>query len=255
MGKAEWALGVIVFGAVIAALAASRTAGEPSSFLYYYQGLFASFLAFGSALIAAVLLHRQTSQQRALEEERKRGQREAARSWLSLHTSMILAYAEDTGVDLWALYEDSPKDKPISVASLPDFPKPPMDAAAAVKEFAQFASKDEARFVALIFASIQLLDTNVRSLKTSKISHYKPNLESHLIYAAELYARAEALLDYARHVTDDFPLGAEWRRFRGAMFFMTLSDSPTNLIADYISKGSGGDLDSYLPNRFDKVRP
>ncbi|GEM_PF-2536067 len=254
MGKAEGVLGAVLLCTLIAALVASHTSGAPDNLLYHYQTFVIGVLTVSAATIAALLLYHQIKQQRDLEVQRKNDHREAARSWLSLQVSLILAYAEDTGSDLWELYSASPNDAPIDIASIPVFPKLPMSAATAMKEFAQFTKGDEAQFIALIFASMQLLDTNVRSLKTSKISHYKSNLESYLIYAAELYARAEALLDYARHVTDDFPKGVEWKRVRGAMFFMTLSDSPTDLISDYITKGSGGDLSSYLPNRFKGYR-
>ena len=254
MGKAEWALGAMLLSAVIAALVASHTNGEPDNLLFHYQGLFAGLLALGSALLATFFLHRQIRQERDLENARKSGQREAARSWLSLQASTILAYAEATGEQLWRLYETNPEAEPLKPAAIPEFPTSPMSAAAAVKEFAQFASKDEARFIALIFASMQLLETNIRSLKSSKVSHYRSNLESYVIYAAELYARTEALLDYARHVTDVFPTDAEWKRFSGAVFFMTLSHEPTDLIKAYIAKGSGGNLASYLPNRFEKNR-
>lgn len=241
-----------MLSAVIAALVVSHTNGEPDNWLFHYQAFFTGLLALGSALLATFFLHRQIRQERELENARKSGQREAARSWLSLHLSTILGHAEATGKDIWTLIGKCKGGKLPHNTPLPDCPVLPMEAALAVKEFAQFASKDEARFIALLFASMQLLDTNVRALKLSTGSHYLTNLETYLIYAAEVYARAEALLDFARLVTDNFPPGAKWARLRGGIFHMTLTHEPTKRIADYIANKSGGDLESYLPNRFEK---
>src|SRR5690606_21695313 len=155
----------------------------------------------GSAIWAGGLLLRHIAQDRALEDERKSGQREAARSWLSLHLSIILGHAEATGKDVWTLIGTCKGGKLPHGTQIPDFKPIPMESAQAVKEFAEFASKDEARYIALLFASMQVLDANVRSLKSSTASHYLDNLESYLIYAGEVYARAEALLDYARLIT------------------------------------------------------
>lgn len=252
MGKADWALGAVLLSATIAALAASHTGGEPDNLLYHYQGLLTGILALGSALWAGRLLLRQITQDRALEEERKSGQREAARTWLSLHLSIILGHSEATGKHLWTLIGMCKGGKLPSNAKIPDFQPIPMDSAQAVKDFAQFASRDEARYIALLFASMQVLDTNVRALRSSTASHYLDNLETYLIYAGEVYARAEALLDYARIVTEKFPKGATWGRLLGAIFFMTLTHEPTERITTHIQKKSGGDLASYLPNRFEK---
>jgi len=235
----------------IAFLATALVLGPIPNIIYEYQTLVAGILALASAIVAAILLHQQTRQARHIELDRKEGQREAARTWLSLHLSIILRYAETTGQDLWTLIGASKSGKIPSGTTIPDFLPIPMDSARAVREFAQFATKDEARYIALLFASIQVLDANVRSLKTSTASHYLDNLESHLIYAGEVYARAEALLDYARITTDEFPEGATWGRLRGAMLFMTLTHEPTEGIAAYIKERSGGDLNSYLPNRFE----
>jgi hypothetical protein len=253
MGKAEIALLAVLVSATIAALCSTSTLGTPDNWLYYYQTIIAGLLALISAIWAGNLLRRQINQGREIEDERKNGRREAARSWLSLHLSIILRHAEATGKELWELMGKCKGGKLPSNAELPEFPPIPMASAEAVKQFTEFATKDEARYIALLFASMQVLDTNVRSLKASTAAHYLENLEDYLMYAGEVYARAEALLGYARLSTEDFPKGATWERFASAMFFMTLTHEPTDRIADYIKTKSGGDLNSYLPNKFEKI--
>lgn len=267
MGRAEHALAWIIGGAVTATIVTTvgpsivaSVAAPPNTILFHYQTLATGLLALASASVATFYLHRQidvarhqAQLTRQIEDERREGEREAARSWLSLHLSIILGHAEATGKDLWTLIRKCEGGKLPHDTQIPDFKPIPMESAQAVKEFAEFASKDEARYIALLFASMQVLDANVRSLKSSTASHYLDNLESYLIYAGETYARAEALLDYTRLITDRFPKGATWERFRSAMFFMTQTHEPTKRIAAYIQDKSDGDLSSFLPNKFEKT--
>ena len=85
---------------MVAALVASHISGEPDNLIYHYQALIAGLPALASALWAGRLLRQQIDTARelnqltkAIEDDRKQGQREAARTWLSLHLSAILNYA------------------------------------------------------------------------------------------------------------------------------------------------------------------
>jgi hypothetical protein len=103
MGKAEWALGAVLLSTVMVALVTSTTDGPPDNWLYHYQTVFIGLLTVISAGIAASLLYRQTRQEAEIAADIKAGQRQAARSWLSLHLSVIIRYSRDTGKGIWSL--------------------------------------------------------------------------------------------------------------------------------------------------------
>ncbi|WIJ24219.1 hypothetical protein [Devosia sp. RR2S18] len=252
MGKAELLFAVFLLFTTLTALAVGPTiGGEPDTWLYHYQTLFAGLLALVSAIGAAVLLYQQTRQTAAIEWERKQGQREAARSWLSLHLSAIVGYAKGTGQGIWYLMGQCHNGILPGGAQMPDLPPLPMEAALAVKEFAEFATREEAQYLALMFATMQVLESRVSSVATSRGMHYA-NLEDYLEDAAELYARAEVLLHYARHTTQTFPPGVTWDRYCAALLFITDYNGATERIARHIDEGAQGNMQSLLPNRFQR---
>lgn len=236
----------------IAALAASHTNGPPDSWLYHYQSLVSGLLALGSAIVAAILLHRQTQQAAAQERERKDGQREAARTLLSLHLSVIIRYAKGTGEGIWALMEQCRDNILPAGVQMPTLPHNPIAAAQAVKEFAEFATKEEAKYLALMFSTMQVLESRVSTIAASPTGTQYAALKDYLEDAAELYARAEALLNYARHATSTFPAGVTWDRYSAALLFMTEWHGATERISRHIAEGGRGDLHSLLPNRFER---
>src|SRR5690606_11570589 len=131
------------------------------------------------------LLFRQTQLARELENERRRGGREAARSWLSLHLSTIIRYARSTGEGVWELIQQCDDNILPGSAKLPDFPALPMEAAVAVKEFAGFADEQEAKFVALLFATMQVLNARIEGFVAKPGGAHVTNLEDYLEDAAE----------------------------------------------------------------------
>lgn len=254
MRVAEWMFCVLILGATIASLVASHTNGAPDNVLYHYQTLIIGILTLASALFAAYLLHRQTAQAAEAARDLKAGQRQAARSWLSLHLSSIIEYAEANGKGVWHLARacDNRGQLPEQI-SIPKFPELPMDATLALKEFAAYARPDEAKFIALMLSTMQVLHSRLRGLKSSRRSGaHILNLEAYLKDSAELYARSEALLNYARHKTEIFPKGVTWGRYEAAFFSISKTHEPSERIARHIREGSGGDPDSLLPNRFER---
>lgn len=252
MGKAEGVLGAVLLSTVIAALVGSHTSGEPDNLLYHYQTFIIGLLTLGSAIFAAFLLHRQTRQTATLERERKAGQREAARAWLSLHLSAIIRYAKGTGESVWNLMQQCQNDIVPNDAQMPPLPSLPMEAAVAVKDFAQFCTNEEAKFLALMFSTMQVMESRVAGLEAKPTGRHHGELENYLEDAAELYARAEGLLSYARHTSQVFPAGVTWARFSAALFFITHFHEPTNDIARRIKDGMNRDPQSFMPNRFEQ---
>lgn len=254
MGKAEWALGAMLLSAITAALVASHTEGEPDNWLFHYQTLFTGLLALVAAVAAAMLLHRQIKQESELARETTAGRRQAARSWLSLHLSSIIGYAEDTGKGVWKLIRACDENGQLpDQAPIPKFPELPMDAAVAVKEFTDFATREEAKFIAVMLSTMQVLHSRVGDLRTTRrMGRHVLNLEAYLKDSAELYARSEALLGYARHKTEAFPKGVTWGRYEAAFFNIARTHEPSERIARHIREGSGGDPEAFLPNRFER---
>lgn len=254
MGKAELVLVATLLSAVVAALVASQTDGPPDNWLFHYQTLFTGLLALGAAVAAAILLHRQIKQESDLARETMEGRRQAARSWLSLHLSSIIGYAEDTGKGVWKLIRACDENGQLpGQVPIPQFPELPMDAAVAVKEFTEFATREEAKFIAVMLSTMQVLHTRVGDLQTERrMGRHVLNLEAYLKDSAELCARSEALLGYARHKTEAFPKGVTWRRYEAAFFIITQTHEPSERILRHIREGSGGDPGAFLPNRFER---
>lgn len=154
-------------------------AEQPNGLFYYYQTLVSGLLALFSAMIAALYLRNQTEiardhlrQTLRLETERREGQREAARTWLSLHLSKIIRYAETTGASVWTLMQQC-EGEALRINRLPfEFPWMPMDAAVAVKEFAEFGDKDEAKFIALMLSIMQVLESRTDAMARSPGARY-----------------------------------------------------------------------------------
>lgn len=250
MGRAELALVIIMLAGLLAALISGHTDGPPDNWLYHYQTLLVGLLALGSAGIAAFLLHRQTQTQERIERERRTGQREAARSWLALHLSAIISYAQTTGKGIWKIMEECEGHQLPPEISFPSRPPLPLEAAAALKDFVKYANLEEARYVSEMLSIMQVLDSRTSSLLSSPETNTHSNLESYLMDAAALYSHAESLLEYARHETQEFPKGVTWKRFSAAFFFITHRHEPTPWITNYMKDRSNGDYDSFMPNRF-----
>ena len=74
MGKAEWILAALLSSVILVALVSSYSSGQPDNWLYHYQTLVIGILTLGSAIAAAILLHRQTRQVSEIAKETKSDQ-------------------------------------------------------------------------------------------------------------------------------------------------------------------------------------
>lgn len=197
---------------------ASRTCyppgwGEGCSLLkwvYDWQTLLAGCLAIAAALIGGYVVRAQTQQTAEQERERMRRRHAAARAVLPLALSAMCQYAEECAKVLRQLLDKcSGESLPREVGTAAEFPKVPSSATTELKGMVEVADAMTAAAIATVLSKIQ-----VQAAQLAGFNSYaqldrdsvhvvkKSNIEHYMLRTAEIYARTEALFDFARAEAD-----------------------------------------------------
>ena len=254
MGRAEGALVAMLAAIVATALVeAQPAAGPPTNLFYHYQTSIAGLLAIAGAVIGAVYINKQIKSAERQELNRLASRREAARAVLPLTLSSITEYASDAGRAMLNLMGQCNGEALPAAVVMPTWPILPTDAITELKELAENSRLAETIFVSRLLSAIQIQNSRIRGLQRElageRRSTVKSNLESYLLDAAESYARATALFDYARREADQFPTQITWEAVRQGVWLIALHSPSPDRVFEAIGRLSGGDLKNIVRDR------
>lgn len=175
-----------------------------------WQTLISGLLAIVAALIGTGFVYHQTRQTRIFERDRLHRRHAAARSTLPLVLSSIMEYARAVGRDLRNLYLASPGDHVQRDALIAwQVPAIPQDETVALAVVIEAASNDVADVIADLLGHLQVQAGRLRGLHADVVAGaagrrniLKSEIEEYIQDIADVHARCELLLDYARRETE-----------------------------------------------------
>jgi hypothetical protein len=207
------------------------TAQQPDTWvtvLFNWQTLVTGILAIVAAFIGGGFVYYQTRTAQAADRDRVARRHAAARSTLPLVLSGMMEYARHVGAGLRALYLSSAGDA-VTRESIIEWMTPPLpsDATRALSEVIEAASNEMAEVISDLLGQLQVQNVRLRGMKDDAIagtpgrrSLLKIELDTYISDIADIYARCEALLGYARRETETANAGPSADDLRRALFLM-----------------------------------
>lgn len=220
-----------------------------------WQTLISGGLAILAALIGAAFVYHQTRQARLFELDRLGRRHAAARSTLPLVLSSVMDYARAVGRDLRQLYLAAPANHIQREALIAwEVPPVPQGETVALAEVIEAASNDVAEVIADLLGRLQVQAGRLRGLHADvtagtagRRNILKSEFDEYIQDIADIHARCELLLDYARRETDTVqqaPLAADKLR---ALFLMGFHECAFDAVKATISRRGPTELPSIVP--------
>lgn len=224
------------------------------AFANQWQTLISSGLAILAALIGAGFVYHQTRQARRFELDRLGRRHAAARSTLPLVLSSIMEYARTVARDLRRLYLAAPGNHIEREALIAwEIPPLPQGETAALAEVIEAASNEVAKVIADLLGRLQVQVGRLRGLHADVVAGtagrrniLKSEIEEYIQDIADIHARCELLLDYARREADTvqpMPLAADKLR---ALFLMGFHEGAFDNVKATITRRGPGVLPSTM---------
>ncbi|ATE66251.1 hypothetical protein COO09_13490 [Rhizorhabdus dicambivorans] len=224
------------------------------AFANQWQTLISSGLAILAALIGAGFVYHQTRQARRFELDRLGRRHAAARSTLPLVLSSIMEYARTVARDLRRLYLAAPGNHIEREALIAwEIPPLPQGETAALAEVIEAASNEVAEVIADLLGRLQVQVGRLRGLHADVVAGtagrrniLKSEIEEYIQDIADIHARCELLLDYARREADTvqpMPLAADKLR---ALFLMGFHEGAFDNVKATITRRGPGVLPSTM---------
>jgi hypothetical protein len=225
---------VALFLSVLIAVFIEILSPMPGSFVAWlkdWQPLVAATVALCAALFAAYVAYRNTTATLALngqqETQRRSRKHTATRAVLPLALAQISAYAEVAADQLRSLLTIWNADQ----GGLPRGAVPrkiaqsvPHETLKTLTDFIEFSDPPlNVRILELTIANIQIIHSRLSDLVRTNHDPMgvsiltKQNIEVSVLYAAVIYAGAEAMFQYARREQNRLPVSACWERVRNAL--------------------------------------
>lgn len=176
-----------------------------------WQSLAAGLLALFSATIGALLLYCQIRQTKNIETGRIRRHHVAARAMLPLALSRIMEYASNVGQELKRVYlnaeDNGIRSVEFRIWQIPPFPGSDTSSLA---DAIEGAADNVVQAIAKLVTCLQVHATRIRHLEahadTNEFKRIpKWEIAIYIRDTAEIYARCESLLKYAREETEHVP--------------------------------------------------
>lgn len=180
------------------------------NFLYDWQTLATGLIAIVAALIGGGFVYYQTRAAQLAERDRLRRRHAAARSTLPLVLSGMMGYARRVAIGLRRMHLAGTVDYVIHETIVTfDVPSLPTDATRALSEVIEAASNEMAEVISDLLGELQVQNGRLQSLRdgaeaggVGRRNLPKAELEEYICDVAEIYARCELLLSYARRETE-----------------------------------------------------
>lgn len=211
---------VALFLVASAIFQAFRTACDPVSlyavcraapyfyfqWLFDYQSLVAALIALAGAWWGVSAIHRQIRQAEQTEQARLESKRAAARAVLPIALSATCDYAEDCVRMLQMLLEKCENQALHEGVHIDRLPNIPSDAFGTMKEMIEYARSHERDVLSALLETIQVQRSRISSVSNERRQAGQTvlaiNLETFIVDAAEVYARASALFLFSRRLAE-----------------------------------------------------
>jgi hypothetical protein len=209
--KLLWTAGALLVAVALAVLAIRNDVFRHDGGVDHWQTLIAGALAIAAAFIGGYFVNAQIQLARTQEADRLRRRHAATRATMSLTLSALMEYARLCGRALRILYLSSRRTD-VRQAEMEAFELPPVPADKIDKlaEIIEAGRPDVGNAIARVLNKLQVQDGRLRSQKAEVLDPHghsrsvpKIVLDDYIIDAADLYARCEGLLDYAREDSED----------------------------------------------------
>jgi len=214
-GRAERsALLVVVLGAIV--IWSRLTTGSWNEWLYRYQTLIVGLLALGGVALAFAEQTRRAERARVVERERRDRDDDAARAVLPGALDAICNHAFTCTRRLLELLPDNALQQKVS-KRLDASPTIPGGVLEAFQAAIQSADRNNAGKLADLFAGLQIQQARLRALCDPDRTVWRLEVLQRVIDAAELYAGAVALFDYARLTRQEIDLDLSRKQIGAAL--------------------------------------
>jgi hypothetical protein len=177
----------------------------------HWQTLIGGALAIAAAFVGGAFVNAQIQLARSQEAERLRRRHAATRATMSLTLSALMEYARLCGRALRILHL-STRRADVRQAEMEAFELPPVPADKLDKlaEIIEAGRPDVGRAIAQVLNRLQVQDGRLRSSRAEVLDPHsrtrsvpKVVLDEYVIDSADLYARCEGLLSYAREESEE----------------------------------------------------
>jgi ribose transport system permease protein len=225
-GRSERALLlVVILGAIV--IWSRLTTETWNDWLYRYQILVVGILALVVAAILFEALTRQADQAAAAERQRRERADTAARAMLPGAINALSDYAAKSTRALLAMLPENPIQQKVSKWLDADLTIP-SSVFEAFQTAIATADIDTARKLADVLAALQVQNARLRRLADESGTRPVWRLEvcQRVMDAAELYAGAAAVLDYARRARETVDLDLSPREIAAALRGCRIIDNP-----------------------------
>lgn len=216
---------VVILGAIV--IWSRLTTETWNDWLYRYQILVVGILALAVAAILFEALTRQADQAAASERQRRERADTAARAMLPGAINALSSYAAKCTRDLLTMLPENPLQQKVSKWLDADLVIPP-GVFEAFQAAIQTADIGTARKLADVLGALQVQNARLRRLAEESGTRPVWRLEvcQRVMDAAELYAGATAVLEYARRSRDSVDLDLSSREIAAALRGCRIIDNP-----------------------------
>ncbi len=216
---------VVILGAIV--IWSRLTTETWNDWLYRYQILVVGILALAVAAILFEALTRQADQAAASERQRRERADTAARTMLPGAINALSSYAAKCTRDLLTMLPENPLQQKVSKWLDADLVIPP-GVFEAFQAAIQTADIGTARKLADVLGALQVQNARLRRLAEESGTRPVWRLEvcQRVMDAAELYAGATAVLEYARRSRDSVDLDLSSREIAAALRGCRIIDNP-----------------------------
>jgi ribose transport system permease protein len=225
---------VVILGAIV--IWSRLTTETWNDWLYRYQILVVGILALVVAAILFEALTRQADQAAASDRQRRERADTAARAMLPGAINALSSYATKCTRDLLAMLPENPLQQKVSKWLDADLVIPP-GVFEAFQAAIQTADIGTARKLADVLGALQVQNARLRRLAEESGTRPVWRLEvcQRVMDAAELYAGAAAVLEYARRSRDTVDLDLSPREIAAAFRGCRIIDNPdfTPMVASW----------------------
>ena len=213
----------------------------------HWQTLIGSFVAVAAAFIGGYFVNGQIRLAKAQEDERLRRRHAATRAVMPLTLSALMEYARGCGRALRLLHlatlGDAAREAQLQNFELPAIPD---DKIKALAEIIEAGRPDVGKAISKLLNKLQVQDGRLRSTKREILDPHshtrsimKRDIETFIVDAADIYARCEGMLDYAREeseVVGGEPSAADLKR---ALTLMSFDEAAFDRVKNTIDRRHG----------------
>ncbi|WP_322885434.1 hypothetical protein U8C32_08565 [Sinorhizobium medicae] len=180
------------------------------SWINEYQTLLTGIAAVVAAFISVAHIRQQIDQTAQIERDRIEGRKFSARAMLPLALSKICQYAEESGQVVHLLMRHVQEEQVVIPNPRPVIPTIPEEALTVLRDLVEHSSQSERRYYFKLISALQVQNSRLSGILYDIQGHgslVPTALNFYALDAAEVYAYASGLYEYARDWDKTVPSG------------------------------------------------